>query len=98
MEIVGSDELLACVGFAFSSAASGPTVRCRRLKSLQDGVKERGYKLNLAGSAFQGLVENFWVLLLQHPEANSHPRTLARNTHREFPALIEHGDRDAFSR
>jgi hypothetical protein len=98
MEIVGSDELLACVGFALSSVASGPTVRCRRLKSLQDGVKERGYKLNLADSAFQDLVENFRVLLQQLPEANSHPRTLARNTRREFPALIEHCDRDAFRR
>lgn len=58
MEIVGSDELLACVGFALSSAANELLFSCRRLKSLQVWCERTWYKLNPVGSGFQDLVEN----------------------------------------
>ena len=40
MEIVGSDEQVACMGFALSSAAPGHKVSAARLKSFQVRVKE----------------------------------------------------------
>ena len=71
MEIVGSDEQLACVGFAVSSAPLGQTVREARLKSLQVGVKEQ------CGTNVYASIGN----------ANEKLKTLRRFIHVSFPLL-----------